>query len=148
MTVGFFSWEDYRPLLAKAERDLAAVRESGAEDDIFDLVVTIDHVWDWVSRDDRLPSELRIAADTLHSSNGDPNVWAIHGLSIGAKHFAPVNPAATELSSETYGWGDAPWGSSPWGGGYFVEVEGDLVAVDSVAERAIARWRSTLGYDR
>jgi hypothetical protein len=145
---GLFNWPDYRALLDKAERDLASVQAHRDHplDTVFNLVVTIDHIWDWVINDNELNAEVRNSARALRdtSSGGDPYVAAIHALSIGAKHLKPNNPAA-KIETASYGWGTAPWGSSPWGGGYFADVDGALRDVADIGREALKAWRNVVG---
>src|SRR5215203_1207351 len=87
--IGHFEWSDYEALLEKADRDLALLRSrpEHALDAVFNLVTTLDHVWDWATNDQRLPAAKRPAVVTARKDH--PAITAIHALSVAAKHLVP-----------------------------------------------------------
>lgn len=112
--IGHFEWADYNALLDKADRDLAHLR-SRPEDEldiVFNLVTTIDHVWDWAMNDDRLPTVKRDAAAAARRDH--PAIRAINALSVAAKHLKLNRTAPPKTDSRRSGWGEDPWGSGPW----------------------------------
>ena len=133
-------------MLDKANRDLVAFRLNPEYplDVLFNLVTTIDHIWDWASKDDTLSDEKREAARTLRNTN--PDVAVIKSLSVGAKHLVLDRTSAAKTEVAEAGWGNMPWGTGPWGGGtiYRVEVDGTMRDVADVAADALTAWRDTL----
>lgn len=112
--IGHFEWADYNALLDKADRNLAHLR-SRPEDEldiVFNLVTTIDHVWDWAMNDDRLPTVKRDAAAAARRDH--PAIRAINALSVAAKHLKLNRTAPPKTDSRRSGWGEDPWGSGPW----------------------------------
>ena len=142
---GHFDWASWQSLLDKAERDLATFR-AGPDyplDVLFNLVTTINHVWDWASKDANLPHAKRQAAKAVRTI---PDVSAIRSLAEAAKHLnLDWMPQATTDTTH-HGWGDMAWGSAPWGGGttYRVEVNGTMRDVADVAADAITAWRNAM----
>jgi hypothetical protein len=143
---GHFTWSNYQSLLEKAKRDpdLLSSRPEHPEDVIFNLVVTIDHIFDWAKADSSLDAKTHQAALALRKS--DSAVAVINQLSVGAKHLVLTRTPPVKTSSTSMGWGTMPWGSGPWGGGviYEVEIDGSMRDITSVATDALNAWRALL----
>jgi hypothetical protein len=102
---GLFTWPNYQALLEKAQRDLELLRSRPEHplDVIFNLVTTIDHIWDCVARDDSLPEATRNVAKGLRTSNTAVSV--VNRLSVGAKHLSIDQKSPARTESVEMGWG-------------------------------------------
>jgi DNA topoisomerase IB len=81
---GYLSFERPEDMVAKARRDLAAFDADPSADDLWNAVVTTNHIWDWVHLDRTFPETLRASKPSMENSD---DLKLVKDLAEGLKHF-------------------------------------------------------------
>jgi hypothetical protein len=140
---GYFDLTSPEDLLGKARRDLARFDADPNSDDLWNAVVTVNHVWDWADGDPSIPNADMPSRDT------DETLRILQDLANGLKHFRsrPATPS-TEVITTSSSLGQFVLGKSPLGApprvDFYVStdrmVEGVSVSVRDLVEDAIGTW--------
>lgn len=134
-------------LFRKAERDLKRFDAKPNAYVLFDLLVTLNHIWDWVQNDDTIPRDVKSNAPSQATHR---EIKLVLELCNRAKHFKRGNaPDTTHVRSGTLGTVGAqlPFvlGGVPM---YLVNDGGDFRDVREVAFSALTTWKTFLNESR
>ena len=127
-------------LFKKAKHDFARLDELASLYDLFNLVCTLNHLPDWIKKDERgmLPELFRRDADRLAKSD---EMETIRQLCNRAKHFEKRKDYPKISIMKGYGAGR--YGKGPYGVGepsYEVEIGGKMVSVVDLCGDLLRKW--------
>lgn len=145
---GYFELRTPEDLIAKARRDLATFDKHPNGLDLWNAVVTANHVYDWVKHDKTLAKSAGGARPSKHT---DSDIKLLLDLANGLKHFERriETPSTSTRSVGSAVPGEAMLGEMILGTrgvpAYFAtQPDGSMVEVRGVVIRVLDRWEKFL----
>lgn len=148
---GYFEFRSPEDLARKAQRDLDAFDKHASANDLWNAVVTTNHVWDWVKHDSTLEVSVR-ASRPSRATNDD--VKLLMDLANGLKHFKREGTPPTKrhhYGSARLGNavpGEAKLGSPPATKYLVTQPDGSEVEVRHVVRDVLDAWHDFLAEAR
>jgi hypothetical protein len=125
-------------LLRKSQLDFGRFDEEVNSHNVFNFLCTLNHIPDWVIKDETLPKDAREEAEKLKKEH---DVNLIRQLCNRAKHFRKkASDPTTRVQS---GFGHGRFGKGPFGVGepsHEVKDGGTYVNVLHIGRRALTAW--------
>jgi hypothetical protein len=139
-----FGFSSIRDVLAKLERDAAALDEEVSGDRFFNFVVTGYSMIDWVKNDPTVPASAKLEVQYLHS---DRYLRVCGDLATAVKHFRLTRRAPKVVSADSErGFGVGRFGRGGFGvGEESIEInlnDGTYINGLDLVQSVVAKWKS------
>jgi hypothetical protein len=138
MSAPCFELVDWTDLLVKAGSDLSRLETLVSSYDVFNCLCTLNHIPDWISKDEKQNASVKEAAANLKQN---PKVDAVRQLCNRAKHFKVADKSPRTRME--VGFGAGRYGRGDYGVGepsYTAEVDGQTMSVLDLLRDVAAEW--------